>query len=373
MCLTVYNLGNSNNTPVIISTAAHTANQQWKVEDQGDGTYKIYAYAGQNSFQMLDNFNGVTTNGNPVATWEDNGGVTQHWYLQDTGSGWYRIVPANAQGTAQTVQVVGGSSAQVGAGLEISTYTGGDNQVFRLDWAGVAQLLPSPKKGLGGYSNKQASLHTAWYYNWGGGESTDAPSSIEFVPMAWGYYGGTDPSWLQWAIGQPGVKTILAYNEPDNATQSNLTVSYALQGYQVMAGLGVPVGSPACVHADDQWMQDFMAGAAANGYRVDYVTIHWYGGNDANGFLSYVDSIHNLYGKPVWITEFCPADWSGNHGISAQQTADFLRVAIPGLNNRSYVQRYAWYSDGTGGTLGNGALFNDDGTLTDLGKLFARF
>ena len=167
--------------------------------------------------------------------------------------------------------------------------------------------------------------------------------------MEWGYYGNANNgsvNWLNRVKGQTGVTTVLGYNEPDSTTQANLSVAAALDGWQYMAALGIHVGSPACVHADDAWMQQFMAGAAQKGYRVDYVCVHWYGGTDAQGFLGYLSYLHTLYNKPLWITEFAPADWSGNRGISPQQEADFMRQVIPALNTTWYVQRYAWYTGG---------------------------
>jgi hypothetical protein len=50
-----------------------------------------------------------------------------------------------------------------------------------------------------------------------------------------------------------------------------------------------------------------------------------------------------------------------------------MRQVIPQLNHRSYVQRYSWFSASTGdAALGQSALFNNDRSLTDLGKLYAR-
>ncbi|HEY3412292.1 MAG TPA: glycosyl hydrolase [Armatimonadota bacterium] len=377
MCLDVYGFGNANGTAVQLWTANKTSNQQWLVEQQADGAYKIYAYSGRNSLQMLDCNNGVSTNGNSVTTWEDNGNTAQQWWFKDVGNGYYRIIPKNAGVTSnQTLEIRNGNSAKAGDTTDIYAYWGGDNQVFRLDWAGVAKVLPSPKKGLGGRETKVPYLNGAWYYTWGGDRPADAPSGAEFVPMVWGYYGNANNSqvnWLAGVKGQPGVRYLLGFNEPDNSTQANLSVAYALEGWQYMVGTGLPLGSPATVHADNQWMKDFMGGCATKGYRVDFVCIHWYGGNDPWGFLSHVDYIHNLYGKPVWITEFAPADWSGNRGISPAQCADFARTVLPELNRRDYVQRYAWFSAGTGdAALGAAALVNNDGTLTDLGRLYGR-
>lgn len=377
MCLDVTGFGNANGTAVELWNSNHTSNQQWLVERQADGTYKIYAYSGQNSIQMLDLTNGDITSGNPVKTYEDNGNAAQLWYFVSAGGSYYRIVPKNA-GTSsrQTLGIRNGATATAGDITEIQAYNRGDQQVFKLDWAGVAKVLPNPKKGLGGRENKTAYINASWFYTWGGDKPADTPTGIEFVPMEWGYYGNTNNgsvNWLNYVKGQPGVQRILGFNEPDNTTQANLSVAYALEGWQYLSALGIPVGSPGCVHADDQWMKDFMAGCAAKNYRVDFVCIHWYGGNDPSGFLGYLDTIHNLYGKPVWVTEFAPADWSGNHGVTVQQTMDFMRIALPEMNKRDYVQRYAWFSAGTGDSvLANSALVNDDGTLTDLGRLYGR-
>lgn len=376
LSLDVEGFGNANGTPVSLYYANHTSNQQWLVEGQGDGTYKIYAYSGQNSLQMLDDTGGGIGNGNTVTTYEDNNTSAQRWIFLPVGAGYWRIIPENGAGTNQTLDIQNGNNEGVGSRTDIYTYGGGYNQQFQLDDPGPQAILPSPKKGLAGNPDEIGNTHPSWMYNWGGSEPAGLPASVEFVPMTWGYYGNANNNFVNYLKGvqaQPGIHTILGYNEPDNTGQANVSVSSALDGWQYLQNTGLPLGSPAGTHAEDQWMQDFMAGAAQRGYRVDYVTIHWYGGDDPTGFLSYVDYIHNLYNKPVWITEFAPADWSGQHGISAQQAADFMRQVIPQLNQRSYVQRYSWFSASTGdAALGQSALFNNDRSLTELGKLYAR-
>ena len=377
MALDIEGWANANGSPVSLYTANHTSNQQWLVQGQGDGTYKIYAYSGQNSLQMLDDNNGATTNGSTVTTYEDNNSSAQRWIFVPDTSGYWRIVPANAAGTLQTLEIKGGNFAGLGSRADIYQYVGGANQVFHLDYPGTPAVLPSYKKGLAGYPQQIGNVHPSWIYTWGGDEPANLPASVEFVPMAWSYYGNTNNNFSNWLNGyvkkQPGVKSVLGFNEPDSTTQANLTVAQALDGWQYLQSTGLPLGSPAAVHADDQWMRDFMAGAAAKNYRVDYVTIHWYGGNDPNGFINYVDYIHNLYNKPVWVTEFAPADWSGQHGISARQAYDFMRQVLPALNSRSYVQRYAWFSaDVNDAALGQAALYNHDGSLTPLGQLYSR-
>ncbi len=375
LSLDVVGFGNANGTNVQLWTANQTSNQQWRINTIGGNVYTIAAYSALNSLQMLDCAGGQTANGTNVTTWEDTGSVNQQWQFGDIGGGYSRIIPLNAgpNGTA-TLDVRGGGNAGPNSTLNIYGYYGGDNQVFALTDPGPAATLVNARKGLAGHEGYSAQMGASWCYNWGSNLPGGLPASVEFVPMQWGYYGGNNTDWLNSVKTATNAKNFLAFNEPDGADQANLSVADALTGYQYMAGLGMPIVSPACVHADDQWMQDFMAGANARGYRVDAVAIHWYGGNDVNGFLGYIDYIHNLYGRDVWITEFAPADWSGNRGISPQQEADFMRAVLPALNSRPYVKRYAWYgAAGTGdAALGAAAFWNDDGSLTALGKLYSR-
>ncbi len=241
---------------------------------------------------------------------------------------------------------------------------------------------PSMKKGFdtvvradGNWRTQVTALHAHWFYSWGGDEPKDIPKGVEFVPMNWGYYGNADNGTVNWLAkrkAQPGVKAFLGFNEPDGKDQANLTVDKALEGWQYMDQLGIPVGSPAAVHADGDWMKAFMQGVDQKHYRVDFITIHYYGGADPQGFLGYLAHIHDLYHRPLWITEFCPADWSGHRGISPQQAADFMKVALPAMDKLDYVQRYAWFSASPkDAALGASALFKDDGSLTDLGRLYA--
>jgi len=377
MCMDVEAFANADGTPVSLYWFRHTSNQQWYVESQGDGTYKIYAFSGQNSLQMLDYAGGNIANGTPVTTYEDNGSDNQRWYFVETEDGFWRIVPKHGAGTNQTLDIRNGNTAGVGSRANIWYYWGGANQEFFLEDPGPPAVLPSWKKGLAGWPGQVGNIHPSWMYTWGGDEPANLPGSVEFVPMAWGYWGNANNNFANWlnsyVTKQPGVRNLLGFNEPDSSSQANMSVGQALNGWQYMANTGLPVGSPAGVHAESQWMRDFMNGCASRNYRVDYVCVHWYGGNDPQGFLGYLDWIHWLYNKPIWITEFAPADWSGNHGISPQQAQDFMRQVVPELNNRWYVQRYAWFSAGTGDrALGQSALFHDDGSLTDLGRLYSR-
>lgn len=247
-----------------------------------------------------------------------------------------------------------------------------------------AIAAPSPKKGFDvvvrpddGWRHDVMALNARWFYSWGGDEPKNLPRGIEFVPMTWGYYGNKNNGQVKWLAkvkSQPGIRHLLGFNEPDGKDQANLSGEGALEGWPYLMGTGLILGSPAAVHADGDWMQRFMKAADQKKYRVDFITIHWYGGADANGFLGYLAHVHDLYHRPLWVTEFAPADWSGHRGISPRQAADFMRVALPVMNKLPYVQRYSWFSASPDdAALGASALFNKDRSLTDLGRLYASF
>ncbi len=240
----------------------------------------------------------------------------------------------------------------------------------------------NPKKGLGIYRqqnfpNVTQKLHLAWYYTWGLSPIKRVPANVEFVPMVWGWYGDKSGKVTQQIVSLKSrlkAHYLLGFNEPDNATQSNLSVAAALKAWPVLMKAHLPLGAPGAVHADDVWMRQFMAEAEAAHDRVDFVPIHWYGLPDAQAFLNYVRHIHELYGKPVWITEFANVDWSSPKKVSSRFTANdvakFLRVVLPALNQMSYVVRYAWFSSLTP-PLSTSSLFNKDGSLTEAGRVYA--
>jgi hypothetical protein len=246
----------------------------------------------------------------------------------------------------------------------------------------------SNKKGIGMgpgkhpmiWRSRLEELHVHWFYTWGSQRPAATPHTIRFVPMMWGYY----PRSMPQAIGQiiqaahlGLVHDLLGFNEPDGKQQSNIKVQTALKAWPALEAAGLPLGSPACVHPDDTWMRTFMRGVRQHGYRVNFICIHWYGGPNPNGFMNMLKHVHNLYHRPLWITEFAVGDWHANkkhpNHDSPQVIAKFMRAVLPAMNRMSYVQRYAWFpADESKFTpLGTSALFNKQGKLTPLGRIYA--
>ena len=220
-------------------------------------------------------------------------------------------------------------------------------------WAkrGYADVSPS-------YNYLQAT-NAGWYYRWG----PDKPNinfDAQFVPMFWNG-GQVTTSKINEIKALGDAEWVLGFNEPERGDQANMTVEYAIDRWRVLsagfAGSGIKLASPGVADtggADggQAWLNNFMNQANAEGLQVDAIAFHWYGAstpNDpigaANQFLSRVDSYHNQYGKPVWITEFAINDWGNQYTQEQMRVANriFLDYVIPRLDSRAHVLGYAWY------------------------------
>lgn len=137
MIADVFNFGKGNGSKVIGWNEGQTPNQRWKVEEQEDGSYKICAYSGQNSTQVLEVPRSLAEAGKPIALWDDDNTPAQRWYFQDVGDGDYRIIPKIVSpGVDLTLEVQDGKR---GNSLALAPYSGGDHQVFRLEDFGPLQ------------------------------------------------------------------------------------------------------------------------------------------------------------------------------------------------------------------------------------------
>ncbi|MEY3894712.1 MAG: hypothetical protein RLZZ214_231, partial [Verrucomicrobiota bacterium] len=138
---------------------------------------------------------------------------------------------------------------------------------------------------------------------------------------------------------------------------------------------GLRLGSPGCVHPDNEWMTAFMKGVDQRGLRVDFVCMHSYGGPGADSLVKRLEKVHALYKRPIWITEFAVADWEAKSPAENRhkpgKIADFVAKLLPKLEAMDIVERYCWFHSGiSGNALGTSALFNPDGSLTVVGEAY---
>jgi hypothetical protein len=241
-------------------------------------------------------------------------------------------------------------------------------------------LAASPQKGVGEYSQPHAAktiseLNVSWYYDWRPISDIPGvrPRHVQFIPMIWGMK-NLNSGDLK-AAKATGAGILLGFNEPNEKSQSNMTVQQALDAWPELESLHMRLGSPAPGTGDDVkpdgWLAQFMAGAKAKGYRVDFICIHPYQSSfdpdqATKDLINEVTTVHNMYHRPIWVTEYAMAKWGPPQQTpSATVQAQFAAKSAKALAGLPFVERYAWYGD-----LVNQptfSLYNTDGTATTVG------
>lgn len=248
----------------------------------------------------------------------------------------------------------------------------------------VAPVPPPPpvnsvRKGVGvwtfpGVSTALKRSGAGWYYTWA--VQHNGVTGPGFVPMIWGGNSVDANSLSQAKAAGP---YLLSFNEPDMAQQSNMTVDQALSLWPKLEATGKVLGSPAVAYGGDTaggWLDRFMTGAKQRNYRVDFIALHWYGGdfttpNAVAQLKSYVTAVYNRYHKPIWLTEFALIDFSnGTRFPTDQQQAAFVTASTKMLDALPWLQRYAWFGLPAKDGEQSSGLFHDGPVETPAGKAF---
>jgi hypothetical protein len=213
------------------------------------------------------------------------------------------------------------------------------------------------------------SSKVSWAYNWGQTTATLPSKTLEYVPMLWNISSTMTSGWSAAASSAiaSGSTHLLGFNEPDLASQADISYTAAATGYQQYmqpfagkAKLGAPAvtngGSPAGL----TYLGNFLT--ACTGCTIDFVPIHWYdSATNIDYFKSYVAQAYAAGGnRPIWITEF------GASGSTDEQNT-FLETVMPWLDSLEYVERYAYFM------ASDGILLSAGSTLSTLGETFATF
>lgn len=209
----------------------------------------------------------------------------------------------------------------------------------------------SSKKGVGytDFGERAGEVGAAWCFNWI--PEPSAKSSLEFVPMVWGQHGSLAQSLL---IPKPGAHaSLLGFNEPDDTRKANLSVEEVLEVWPRLMETGSRLGSPAVSgwESEGGWLDHFMKGVTAKGFRVDFMAVHWYGPMMDDRAVEYLQDklaeVHDRYGRPVWLTEFGAFHMKEDPPYTQEVVSRFIRGAVPMMESLPYVERYAWFATAT--------------------------
>jgi hypothetical protein len=235
-----------------------------------------------------------------------------------------------------------------------------------------------PFKGIAGSDCAElVSLDVAWWYDWEQGPT--GCTSTPFVPMVWGHGNEQTAEGITTEVAagvSAGYKYVLGFNEPDNATQSSITVATAISLWPSFNNPNVLIGSPATQGNATglAWIQSFMSQVNADTtgkLRVDFIATHWYGWDTgacdpaANGLESWIAGIEAIPGnRPIWLTEWGCENQSNPNAATVEA---FYAGALAMFAKHPRVVRYAWYQWDTY----NEVIYADSGALTPLGTSYA--
>ncbi len=242
----------------------------------------------------------------------------------------------------------------------------------RVSFMRVLAVRYVTKRGIGGksYHKYHKALDLGWYYNWGvnnGMVGTLADKDTDFVPMYWAAGWATEAN--NKLIIDSQYPLLMAFNEPENKQQSNMTVAQAIELYKGLHKLGVRLASPSCEQVGtspsgwatgtSQWIHEFMAEVKKQGLRVDIMGFHWYDvgfaknlkasqtSASAKRLMDNAKACFERYGRPIYITEF-NCGTANTYGISSSVNrwlvaSGFFEAAVPLLEAANYVERYAMF------------------------------
>ncbi len=257
---------------------------------------------------------------------------------------------------------------------ELSEYLNNKISFIRvLPWNWVS------KKGTAGdiqYMNND------WFYKWS--NNGDSDLDREYTPMAWGKGAADDDNDIEIIKNKYKSTHLLAFNEPDDCNGQSgqygnmCVVDTSLTYYKNLLKSGLRMVSPACRQgAVFNWLDEFNSKAIEENIRIDVIAVHWYDwvSNPENSpnanpqdvfnrFVNYLDSVYEMYGLPIWITEF-NANRYRNEWVHRQ----FLQLALPFLEETDFIERYSFFPPTT--EVAN--LFDENNNFTQIGELYYNF
>ena len=353
----------------------------------------------------------LTSNGDGVTVRAQSSMMTQHYQvLLNVGSDTYRI---RSRVTGLCLEPLDGS-VNPGAAIVESAYAGFPSQRWRMEevpggkrfvnsrsglilsaitetdgsaleqradggvgqaWTVEYRAHPS-KKGTGGFPTLSGVFENRWAYNWGPDDTF--PADVEFWPMQWGSFNWSQrPSLMPIWMRNPEGTVLMGYNEPDKVDQSNMPVSTAASMWPRLEILNMPLLGPAVAGdpATSGWIQGFMAEAASDELRLEYVGMHSYGGPNANSFINKITAAHNAWDRDVVVSEFSVVDWSDTNNWTTDSVYNWFTEVLWRMELLPYLHKYAVFifTDEPGNPVSDnrGEMREADGSLTPSGKLYA--
>ncbi len=233
----------------------------------------------------------------------------------------------------------------------------------------------------------------SWYYTWGNtmgnirnlaGEKIDY-TGMEFIPMCWNENYDSDKI-RTYCNAHPATKYLLGFNEPNFKAQANMTPAQAAAQWPAVQALAKELNlklvGPAVNYSPDgadndpyTWYSNFVKLVGLDAF--DYIAIHNYSGGK-DGMKNMIDKFYDLYGKQIWVTEFCnwPGETSGAAIISVDTQVSSMISQLEYLEKSDRVFRYSWFKakEAVSSQVNYGLMIAQNGngvrTLTQAGYVY---
>ncbi|WP_372795361.1 glycosyl hydrolase [Pontiella sp.] len=306
----------------------------------GTDTFRLRSKETERCFEVL---NASTNVGAAIVEGTYSTMPHQRWRLEDAGDGEHvRIVNV---WSGLVLGLDGTNVVQVADGSEFSKH-----------WK-INLATPFPKKGQASHFHFSHMFNPSWAYRWTYVDEDDLGTG-QYMPMQWGGAGASalgiqeyQPAWYQRA----NQTTVMGFNEPDLHDQANLEVETAAYQWPRLERMKLPLLGPCPAGYKNYWRTGYEALAAEEGLRSEYMAMHWYSIAGASSgspgtLISNMQTLYDLYGKPIWLTEFSTRDfvgdkttWSRNHNFN------FLAEFMWRAETLPWLKKWSLFEWGYGG------------------------
>jgi hypothetical protein len=353
--------------PVEVDGVAAVAGSNCRVDEFVMGTVVIPQAPSYTPLQVFaaQNFLGASAQFGIYTYYTNNiGGMDRNISSFRLKHGYAATFAQNADGTgASKVFIAQDSDLEVGVMPTNLDHLCGFVRVYLWRWTG--------KKGwVGSLSSGSALIDPLWNYDYDNVASSTIDT--EYIPMRDTAY------WDDYANINSKHKSTqaLAFNEPDQANQANMTVAAAIAQWPSLMQSGLRVGAPAVSSSGVSgqglsWLYSFMSQATNLGYRVDFIPLHLYQCSwTTTQFSNYLAGVYQTTGKPVWVTEFNDTDFSSGCNQTPSSEASNIGGYISMMESCPFVERYAIYEYFDSSTSLNLITTNNPPALTPAGLVY---
>lgn len=191
----------------------------------------------------------------------------------------------------------------------------------------------------------------SWSYNWANTYASTQEAKyqqygIQYVPMCWNNNYSAANITAYYSSHKNQQNYLLGYNEPNLTDQANMTPAQAAEKWGDVVSLAksnnarlispaMNWGTLAGWSNGVQWLQSFFQ--LVNPDDIHGIAVHIY----MNAPKAALEDLkrYKVFGKPLWLTEFCA--WDGTSTSAAQ--CQFMCQCINALEQDPDLERYAWF------------------------------